>query len=68
MKRTLDVAGMSCRSCEGLVSDELGALDGVLSVAASAAHDTVEVELDEDRVELSQIHALITELGFQPNF
>ena len=33
-----------------------------------AARPTRVLILDEDRVELSQIHALITELGFQPNF
>ena len=66
MKQVLEVTGMRCGSCEGLVNDELVAMEGVIAVAAHAHSNTVEVELDGSRVAIEDITALIADLGFQP--
>lgn len=66
MKHTLEVAGMHCGGCEGLIGDELGALDGVRVVSASASSGTVQLDVDESKLELAEITRIITELGFTP--
>ena len=64
MKQILDVEGMRCGSCEGLVTDELSELAGVQSVRADSKLNQVAIELDEQRVQMAQVVDLIRELGF----
>jgi copper chaperone CopZ len=58
------VAGMTCGHCEGAVSGELSALDGVTSVKADAASGEVTVTsaaaLDEEAV-----RAAVDEAGYE---
>ncbi|WP_424213711.1 heavy-metal-associated domain-containing protein [Streptomyces sp. BI20] len=58
------VTGMSCGHCEGAVSKELSALDGVTSVTAVAAAGEVtvisEVPLDE-----AAVREAVDEAGFE---
>ncbi|MBB1244454.1 heavy-metal-associated domain-containing protein [Streptomyces durbertensis] len=58
------VTGMSCGHCEKAIGEELGALDGVTSVTASAKDGLVTVDastaLDEEAV-----RAAIDEAGYE---
>ncbi|MFF8383317.1 heavy-metal-associated domain-containing protein [Streptomyces kanasensis] len=59
-----EVKGMSCGHCEGAVSEELSALDGVTSVRAVASTGKVTVvsqaPLDEEAV-----RAAVDEAGYE---
>lgn len=61
---TYQVSGMSCGHCEGAVSGEISALDGVTSVQAVASTGTVTVVstagLDDEAV-----RAAVDEAGFE---
>ena len=61
---TYRVSGMTCGHCEGAVSGELSALDGVRSVQADAATGLVTVvsaaPLDDDAV-----RAAVDEAGYE---
>ncbi|MET8677640.1 heavy-metal-associated domain-containing protein [Streptomyces sp. NPDC004647] len=61
---TYRVSGMTCGHCEGAVSAEVSALDGVSSVAAVAATGLVTVTsaapLDEETV-----RAAVDEAGYE---
>ncbi|MEU8823229.1 heavy-metal-associated domain-containing protein [Streptomyces sp. NPDC048636] len=58
------VTGMTCGHCEGAVTEELGALDGVSSVNAAAATGEVTVvsaaPLDDEAV-----RAAVDEAGYE---
>ena len=43
MERVLRVNGMHCRSCESLLSDLLGGIDGVQDAVADSRNGTVKV-------------------------
>ncbi len=61
---TYQVSGMSCGHCEGAVSTEVGALQGVTEVTATAKTGLVTVvsegPLDEDAV-----RAAVDEAGYE---
>ncbi|MGW8380216.1 heavy-metal-associated domain-containing protein [Streptomyces sp. ODS28] len=61
---TYKVTGMSCGHCEGAVSEEISAIEGVESVKAVAATGEVTVvsagEPDDERV-----RAAVDEAGFE---
>ncbi|MCP9207445.1 heavy-metal-associated domain-containing protein [Streptomyces cucumeris] len=60
----LQVTGMTCGHCEGAVTEELGALDGVSSVKAVASTGQVTVvsaaPLDDEAV-----RAAVDEAGYE---
>ena len=59
---TYQVSGMSCGHCEGAVSGEISALEGVTSVQAVASTGTVvsTAGLDDEAV-----RAAVDEAGFE---
>lgn len=48
MKQTLRVTGMHCPKCTARVEKAVGAIEGVIDVAADFEADTVEVTYDGD--------------------
>jgi len=60
----LKVRGMHCHSCEMLVTDELGEINGVKSVKASHKDGLVIIQAD-DSVDESRIKAKIAQLGYE---
>ncbi|NOQ16929.1 MAG: mercuric reductase [Methyloprofundus sp.] len=63
-KVKLAVTGLKCGGCEKTVTEKLTALAGVLSVQASHAGNTVEVEYDAAVVEEDDLIECIEEAGF----
>jgi copper chaperone len=61
---SLTVIGMKCGGCEANVKTELNAIEGVLSVNASAKDKKVWVEFDADRTNPSAITKAIIAAGF----
>lgn len=65
MSQQLKVQGMTCGHCAHAVTEELGALDGVTSVAVELVPDgvsTVTVEADGPLDE-QQVRAALSEAG-----
>lgn len=58
-KITLNVKGMHCPSCEMLIKDSLGELDGVNKVKASYKKGTVKVFFDESQIDEDKIRTVI---------
>ncbi|MBM3163619.1 MAG: heavy-metal-associated domain-containing protein [Chlorobi bacterium] len=65
MKKEFRVSGLRCPSCERLVEEALGELDGVDLVKASHAEGVVEVDYDPEMISPAAIGALIEEQGFK---
>lgn len=61
---TLTVTGMKCGGCESNVTNKLKAVEGVISVKASAKDNEVSVEYDAEKTDLDAIEDAITEAGF----
>jgi len=61
---TLTVTGMKCGGCESNVINRLKAVEGILSVKASAKDNEVSVEYDAEKTDLDAITEAITEAGF----
>lgn len=62
MKKTLNVKGMHCKSCEVVIGDELKEL----GIKSKLDHKTgvVEVDFDEKKVSLDKIKQLIKKEGY----
>ncbi|MFI6081394.1 heavy-metal-associated domain-containing protein [Streptomyces sp. NPDC051217] len=58
------VTGMTCGHCEGAVSDEISALDGVTSVKAEAAAGRVTV-ISRAPLDESAVRAAVDEAGYE---
>ncbi|GGJ88989.1 heavy metal transport/detoxification protein [Streptomyces camponoticapitis] len=58
------VTGMTCGHCEGAVSDEISALDGVTSVKAEAATGRVIV-ISRAPLDESAVRAAVDEAGYE---
>ncbi|MFF2187531.1 heavy-metal-associated domain-containing protein [Streptomyces sp. NPDC058155] len=58
------VTGMTCSHCEGAVSDEISALQGVTSVKAEAATGRVTV-VSEAPLKESDVRAAVDEAGYE---
>ncbi|MFG2191718.1 heavy-metal-associated domain-containing protein [Streptomyces sp. NPDC048639] len=61
---TYQVKGMSCGHCEGAVTEELSALDGVASVEAVAATGAVTVVSAAPLAE-EAVRAAVDEAGYE---
>jgi len=59
---TLSVPGMTCGHCEAAVKQEVGAVDGVASVAVDL--DTKDVVVTGSRLDRDAVVAAIDEAGF----
>lgn len=60
---TLHVTGMSCTSCERILSSELTKLSGVSSVEADASENTVHV--DGSAAAEPQVREAVVEVGYE---
>lgn len=58
------VTGMTCGHCEGAVSGEISALQGVTSVKAEAATGRVTV-ISETPLDESDVRAAVDEAGYE---
>ncbi len=65
MKITLNVEGMHCKSCEILINDALGEIEGVKKSNVSQEKGIVEVEYDENKVDKMKIIEIIKKEGFR---
>ncbi|HLC96175.1 MAG TPA: heavy-metal-associated domain-containing protein [Candidatus Nanoarchaeia archaeon] len=65
MKKTFNVSGMHCPSCEILITDSLMETPGVANAAASEKAGTVDVEFDEKKVNESKIKDIIKKEGYR---
>jgi copper chaperone CopZ len=61
---TYRVSGMTCGHCEGAVSEEISALEGVSSVKAAAATGLVTVT-SAAPLEESEVRAAVDEAGYE---
>ncbi|WP_030542408.1 heavy-metal-associated domain-containing protein [Streptomyces albus] len=61
---TYRVTGMTCGHCEGAVTEELSALDGVSSVKAVAATGLVTVT-SEAPLDDAAVRAAVDEAGYE---
>ncbi|MBN1927956.1 MAG: heavy-metal-associated domain-containing protein [Chlorobiaceae bacterium] len=64
MKKTIQVSGMRCSSCEMLVTEALEALDGVQKAKASHQLSEVEVEYDPSKTGDDALKQAIEGEGF----
>lgn len=60
----LTVHGMDCTGCEGLVTRNVGALEGVQSVSASHTQQEVVVVYDKSKVSVGLIAQAIEDSGY----
>ncbi|NIY65706.1 heavy-metal-associated domain-containing protein [Streptomyces malaysiensis] len=58
------VTGMTCGHCEGAVSEEIGALDGVTSVKAVASTGQVTV-VSASPLDDETVRAAVDEAGYE---
>jgi len=63
-KTVYQIKGMHCKSCEMLIKDGVGELDGVKKVDVSLAKNTVTVEYDENSVTTRKIVDAIEAEGY----
>lgn len=61
---TLKAPDISCGHCVATVTKEVGALDGVNRVDASAETKLVDITFDPSRVTLTTIEATLDEAGY----
>jgi sulfite exporter TauE/SafE/copper chaperone CopZ len=64
MNQTIQVNGMTCPSCELKIENHLKKIAGVKEAKACLAESTVNVTYDAGLVELEQLTAAITRLGY----
>jgi copper ion binding protein len=64
IERNYDVRGMHCQSCVGLVSDEVGEVEGVESVSVDLAKGRAVVRFDPGSVSDEDIVRAIKAAGY----
>ena len=62
---TLNVDGMTCKSCENAIRRALLKLPGVSQAAPSHQQKVVVVTFDVEKISLDKIKEAITELGYE---
>ncbi len=61
----LTVTGMKCGGCEANIIEKLSAISGVISVKASAKHNEVSIEYNNELTDIANIKAAIKDAGFE---
>ena len=61
----LTVTGMKCGGCETNIIEKLNAISGIISVTASAKHNEVSIEYNNELTDISTIKAAIIDAGFE---
>jgi sulfite exporter TauE/SafE/copper chaperone CopZ len=62
-KKTLDIKGMHCKSCEVLLENELKNVSGVHKVKASTKNGTVQL-LYSDNLDINDVSGRVEKLGY----
>jgi len=65
MKKIIRVKGMTCKSCEMLIKEEVEELEGVKSCDVSQKRGEAVVEYDENMVKIDKIIDTIKEEGYE---
>lgn len=60
----LKVQGMTCQHCVKAIEKRVSQLDGVSAVAVNLANAQVDVQFDESKVSLANIHDAIVDEGY----
>ncbi|MBT3539262.1 hypothetical protein HN481_04005 [Candidatus Parcubacteria bacterium] len=63
-KKTIHISGMTCVSCETIISDELKELDGIGEVHVNHKTQTAEISLTGNAPHFSKIAQKIKKLGY----
>ncbi|MCB0216582.1 MAG: copper-translocating P-type ATPase [Chloroflexi bacterium] len=61
---TLDIGGMTCASCVGVVEKTLKRVDGVAQASVNLASETARVDFDPRRVDLSTLERAVKRAGY----
>ncbi len=61
---TLKTSGMTCNSCEGMISNALMKLEGISDVKANFSDETTKITYDETKVDLIKIRETIEGVGY----
>ena len=64
MRVELRVKGMTCKSCEMLIGDEVTELDGVTHIKVDHKKGMANVDFDESKVSLDKIKEVIKGEGY----
>lgn len=65
VKKTFNIKGMHCRSCEMLIKDAVTEIDGVKSVSISLEKNTATIDYDDKKVKDAQIKKAIEKEGYK---
>lgn len=63
-EKQLKVEGMSCEHCKSAVESAVGKIDGVESVTATPATDTVDLKFNGEEQVLSEVEKAIYDAGY----
>jgi copper chaperone CopZ len=64
IEEIIDIRGMHCKSCTGLIESNVGSLPGVENVKASLIENKAYVRFDAAKVSLDKIESEIRSLGY----
>jgi copper chaperone CopZ len=64
MNKEFNVKGMHCKSCEEILKDSIGELEGVSKVSASAADGKLIVVFDEKKTNEAAIKSIVKKEGY----
>ncbi len=64
MQNTIKVGGMHCRSCELLIEDSVGDIQGIGAVKADHEKGTVQVEIEREGL-LERVKKAIEKEGYR---
>jgi Cu2+-exporting ATPase/Cu+-exporting ATPase len=64
MNKEFSVRGMHCKSCEAILKDSIGDINGVSDVSASAASGKLKVIFDETKTTENEIKNIIKKEGY----
>ena len=60
------VKGMTCASCVNRIERAVTKLDGVVEATVNLATETASVDMNPDKVSLTDIYAAVDEVGYKP--
>lgn len=67
MKQKFDVSGMTCSACSAHVENAVKKVDGVTSVSVSLLTNSMIVQFDSDKTDVSKIEAAVKSAGYSAN-
>lgn len=64
MEKTIKVEGMHCKSCEMLLSDSIGEIEGIQKVSADSKKGIVNIEYTQEKA-VEETKKAITKEGYR---